>query len=69
MGGISTLCYALLFRFGDDLSMLASATREGHKLFVLIPIAVALVFSLVHGAFTGHFWDAVGLKPRTAPGA
>jgi len=31
----------------------------------LIPIVIALVFSFVHGAFTGAFWDAVGLKPKS----
>lgn len=31
----------------------------------LVPIAIAFVFSFAHGAFTGAFWDAVGLKPKS----
>jgi hypothetical protein len=23
-----------------------------------------MVFSLVHGAFTGHFWDLLGLRAK-----
>lgn len=30
----------------------------------LVPLVIAFVFSFAHGAFTGAFWDAVGLKPR-----
>ena len=30
---------------------------------VLPPIAIAFVISFTHGAFTGLFWDMMGLKP------
>ncbi|HZV55322.1 MAG TPA: hypothetical protein VFF82_10325 [Rhodocyclaceae bacterium] len=30
---------------------------------VLIPILLAFAISFVHGAFTGLFWDLMGLKP------
>jgi hypothetical protein len=29
-----------------------------------VPVAMAFLFSLVHGAFTGHFWDVLGIKAR-----
>jgi hypothetical protein len=32
---------------------------------VLIPILLAFAISLVHGAFTGLFWDVMGLKPAS----
>ncbi len=32
------------------------------KLNVLIPIALVFLLSFVHGAFTGLFWDVIGLK-------
>jgi hypothetical protein len=38
--------------------------RHGTWLFVLVPIVIAFVLSYVHGAFTGLFWDAVGLKAK-----
>jgi hypothetical protein len=35
---------------------------EGNGLFVLVPILIAFLVSYVHGAFTGMFWDSLGLK-------
>lgn len=63
-GAASTLLYVLLFAFSARLPELAAATREGNKIYALVPIAIALVFSFVHGAFTGHFWDLLGLRAR-----
>lgn len=31
----------------------------------LLPIAIAFTVSFTHGAFTGLFWDVMGLKPAT----
>jgi len=31
-----------------------------------MPVAIALAFSLVHGAFTGYFWEVIGIKPKHA---
>jgi hypothetical protein len=53
-----------LFLFSETLSDLAAATRQGEKLYALVPIGIAIVFSLVHGAFTGHFWDLLGLRAK-----
>jgi flagellar biosynthesis protein FliQ len=30
----------------------------------LILIAIALIFSFVHGAFTSQFWDLLGLRAK-----
>lgn len=38
--------------------------QEGHWYYVLIPIVIAFIMSYVHGAFTGLFWDTVGLKAK-----
>jgi hypothetical protein len=65
LGAISAGLYLLLFLYEDELTLLASANRDGeHRLFAFIPLGVALVFSLVHGAFTGYFWDLLGLRAR-----
>lgn len=64
LGVASVLLYALLFWYSDSLTALAQAARQGEKLYAIVPIAIALVFSLVHGAFTAHFWDSLGLRPR-----
>jgi hypothetical protein len=64
LGAASALLYVLLFLFADRLTEMAALTRQGDKLYALIPLAVAMVFSLVHGAFTGHFWDLLGLRAK-----
>jgi peptidoglycan/LPS O-acetylase OafA/YrhL len=64
LGALSLTLYLLLFRYSDSLLALARAARAGEKLYAVAPIAIALVFSLAHGAFTAHFWDALGLRPR-----
>ncbi|AFL72149.1 hypothetical protein [Thiocystis violascens] len=64
LGAASALLYLLLFLFADRLNEIATATRDGEKLYALIPLAVAMVFSFVHGAFTGHFWDLLGLRAK-----
>ena len=65
LGLASAGLYLLLFLFSDVLPELAAINRQGeHKLYALIPIAIALVFSFVHGAFTGHFWDLLGLRAK-----
>lgn len=35
---------------------------DSNKLNVLVPITIAFLLSFVHGAFTGLFWDVIGLK-------
>lgn len=32
--------------------------------FFIVPVTVAFVFSYAHGAFTGAFWDALGIHAR-----
>lgn len=59
--GLATLaCYFLLYRFED--AILASSSRgEG---YFLEPVAIAFLFSYVHGNFTAHFWDFLGVQAR-----
>lgn len=64
LGGASLLLYLLLFVFADRLTELAHLTSEGHRLYALIPLLIAMVFSFVHGAFTGRFWDLLGLRAK-----
>jgi len=64
MGAASASLYLLLYLFADMLPTLAELTRRGEKLYALVPIVIAMVFSLVHGAFTGHFWDLLGLRAK-----
>ena len=65
LGILSIALYALLYYFSEELVQMAEATRRGNKSFFSIPIALALLFSWVHGSFAGHFWDLLGFKPRS----
>ena len=64
LGAASAGLYLLLFLFSDHLPDLAARARQGEKLYALVPLAIAMVFSLVHGAFTGYFWDLLGLRAK-----
>lgn len=61
-GVASTILYVLLFVHADELVDFARRSREGEKIWFVVPIVVAFVFSYVHGTFTGYFWDVLGLK-------
>lgn len=64
LGAASAGLYALLYLFSNTITELAALTRQGEKLYALVPLVIAMVFSLVHGAFTGHFWDLLGLRAK-----
>lgn len=52
--------YALLYAFEDRVLALSA---EGEWMF-LVPVTIAFVFSFVHGGFTAHFWDLLGIKAK-----
>jgi len=60
-GLLSFSFYVLLFV--DAEQALRQSTRAD-GLYFLMPVVIALAFSLVHGAFTGYFWEVVGIKPK-----
>lgn len=62
-GAASVALYYLLFLYADKTIEWATLTREGQKIYFLMPVIIPFVFSLVHGAFTAYFWDALGMKP------
>ncbi len=63
-GSLSITLYTLLYFFSQDLIQIAQSTQSGHKSLFFIPIIVALVFSVIHGSFTSHFWDVLGVKAK-----
>lgn len=63
-GVASGLLYYLLYHFSADIRGIAEATNAGDKTYFLLPIAIAFVFSVVHGLFTDRFWEAMGLKAK-----
>lgn len=64
LGILSLVLYLLLYHYSADLVRMATITHQGQKAYFLAPIGVAMAFSLVHGAFTGRFWDLLGFKPK-----
>jgi hypothetical protein len=65
-GIASVAMFFALFKYSDHFVDWASRTRDGEKVLFIIPILVAFAFSYVHGAFTGFFWDTLGLKAAKA---
>lgn len=60
-GAISAVLYFLLYYFNAQI---LEYSKHGGWYFV-IPITIAFTFSIVHGNFTGRFWDLLGVKPKT----
>lgn len=60
-GLASLVLYTLLLTNSDLFVEWAVQTKDNKALF-LIPVLVAFVFSYFHGAFTGHFWESLGLR-------
>jgi hypothetical protein len=54
--------YGALFVFETDVIRLC---KQGGWYF-LFPVGVAFVFSYFHGAFTGMFWDVLGVQAKTS---
>jgi hypothetical protein len=61
--GISSLVLYILLLMNSDLFVdWAERTIKGEKSLFLVPVVVAFVFSYFHGAFTGYFWETLGLR-------
>jgi Na+-driven multidrug efflux pump len=60
-GVISASLYLLLYLYEREI--MASFTRTD-GLYPALPVLAALVFSFAHGAFTGYFWEALGVTAR-----
>ncbi len=63
-GIASALCYVLLFSYQKEV--MAACTRTDGW-YPALPVVTAFVFSLAHGAFTGYFWEVLGVKARMPP--
>lgn len=59
-GAVTLVLYACLFAL--ERPILEWSSRGGW--YFLVPVAIAFAFSFVHGAFTGYFWDVLGIKAR-----
>jgi hypothetical protein len=60
-GVASALCYGLLFTYQKEV-MAAFTRTDGW--YPVLPVVTAFVFSIAHGAFTGYFWEVLGVTAR-----
>ena len=60
-GIVSGALYLLLYVYEREI-MAAFTRTDGW--FPALPVLAALVFSFAHGAFTGYFWEVLGIKAR-----
>jgi uncharacterized integral membrane protein len=59
-GAISAMLYYLLYHFNQEI---LEMSKQGGWYFI-VPVGIAFIFSAIHGAFTGHFWDLLGVKAK-----
>jgi hypothetical protein len=57
-GAVSIVLYAVLLARQDLIN--ENVAKGG--LYAFLPIAMAFVFSLFHGNFTGCFWSSCGVE-------
>jgi hypothetical protein len=55
--------YALLFAYLNDKDVMAVFMQKDKW---YLPVLTAFAFSIAHGAFTGYFWDVLGVKAKPA---
>ena len=60
LGVGSAALYLALYLFAGQI---VERSAHGGWMFV-VPVAIAFLFSMMHGAFTGHFWDVLGFKAK-----
>jgi hypothetical protein len=63
-GVASCAGYALLFAYLNDSEVMSVFMRKDRW---YLPVMTAFAFSIAHGAFTGYFWEVLGVRARTAP--
>lgn len=60
LGSVVVSIYVLLFIYEKEVINLCKQGGWGF----LFPVSVAFLISIFHGAFTGLFWDVLGIKPK-----
>lgn len=63
LGCASALLYVLLIKYETVLVHIEQLAQQGDHTYFLVPIAIALLFSLIHGPFTSLFWHTLGVQP------
>lgn len=56
--------YLLLYLYEREI---LSAFTRSDGWFPALPVIAAFAFSFAHGAFTGYFWEVLGVRARRKP--
>jgi hypothetical protein len=59
----SVVCYGLLFVYLNNKAVIGQFVRTDGW-YPLLPVVTAFVFSFFHGAFTGYFWEVLGVTAK-----
>lgn len=60
-GVISGALYLLLYLYEREMVTVFTRTDGWYP---ALPVIAALVFSFAHGAFTGYFWEVLGVTGK-----
>lgn len=63
-GAASIGLYVFLAAYSREILEISTSKESG---YFLVPIVIAFIFSFAHGAFTGYFWEALGITAKTVP--
>ncbi len=63
LAALIAVLYFLLYYF-EDWILERSGGFSVNGWYFLAPIFIALVFSAVHGVFTSHFWELLGVRAK-----
>ena len=63
LGALSAVLYFLVYYF-EDWILERSGGFAVNGWYFLAPIFIALIFSAVHGVFTSHFWEILGIRAK-----
>lgn len=61
----SLALYTLLLVFSQEILAISSRTDGA---YFLLPVAIVLLYSFVHGGFTNYFWRVLGVRSKLALG-
>ena len=60
-GIVSGVLYLLLYLYEREIVAMFTRTDGWYP---ALPVIAAFAFSFAHGAFTGYFWEVLGVKGR-----
>ena len=63
-GLLTAVLYFCLLKYQVEIVNFATLAQQGRHIYFLVPIAIALGFSLIHGGFTAYFWESLGVTSK-----